>query len=140
MKRLEEKEDFDDVIFTDESTIQLDIHRRKCFRKKGAPRKLKYKHKHPQKVHVWAGISKRGCTHIVIFDGILTATIYADMHVWAGISKRGCTHIVIFDGILTATIYADILTASLLPFIRDKYSDGHRLYQDNDPKHTSRYI
>ena len=28
-------------------------------KKKNAPRKVKYRHKHPQKIHVWAGISKR---------------------------------------------------------------------------------
>ena len=110
-ERLAEQEQFNDVIFTDESTFQLDRHRRKCFRKQGAPRKLKYKHKHPPKVHVWPGISRRGATSIVIFDGTMTATRYGD-----------------------------ILTASLLPFIREKYPQSHRLYQDNDPKHTSRYI
>ena len=110
-ERLDEGEMFDDVIFTDECTVQLDRHRRRSYRKKGSARKLKCKHKHPQKIHVWAGISKRGATQIVIFDGILTAVRYAD-----------------------------ILTSSLLPFIWEVYPAGHRLYQDNDPKHTSRYI
>ena len=45
-----------------------------------------------------------------------------------------------FTGIMTATKYGDILTASLVPFLRKHYPNGHRLYQDNDPKHTSRYI
>ena len=45
-----------------------------------------------------------------------------------------------FDGILTAIRYGDILGASLIPFIQMAYRGGHRLYQDNDPKHTSRYI
>ena len=110
-ERLMEGETFDDVIFTDESTIQLDRHRRKSFRKRGAPRKLKYRHKHPPKLHVWAGISRRGATNIVMFDGIMTATRYGD-----------------------------ILSASLVPFIKEKYPSSHRLYQDNDLKHTSRYI
>ena len=105
------KEKFDDVIFTDESTFQLECHRRKCFRKKKMPRKLKYKHKHPPKIHVWAGISKRGATKIVMFNGIMTATRYSD-----------------------------ILSASLVPFLKGKYPHGHRLYQDNDPKHTSKYV
>ena len=43
--RIKEKEMFDNVIFTDESTIQLQYHRRISFRKK-TPRKLKYRHKH----------------------------------------------------------------------------------------------
>ena len=45
-----------------------------------------------------------------------------------------------FQGIMTATKYGDILSASLVPFVQKTYPDGHRLYQDNDPKHTSRYI
>ena len=39
------EETFDNVIFTDESTILLEYHRR-SFRK-NTPRKLKYRHKHP---------------------------------------------------------------------------------------------
>ena len=57
-----------------------------------------------------------------------------------GISKQGATQLVIFDGIMNATRYGDILKASLVPFIRKNYPESHRLYQDNDPKHTSRYI
>ena len=109
--RISEKEMFHNVIFTDELIIQLECHRRKCFRKKKTPRKLKYKHKHPLKVHVWGEISKQGATHLVIFTGIMNATKYGD-----------------------------ILSASLLPFINEEFLDGHRLYQDNDPKHTSKYI
>ena len=45
-----------------------------------------------------------------------------------------------FQGILTATRYGDILSASLIPFIQETYQEDHRLYQDNNPKHTSRYI
>ena len=110
-KCLEDEEQFGDVIFTDECTVQLECHRRKSFQKKNAPRKLKYRHKHPPKVHVWAGISKRGATCLVMFQGIMTATRYGD-----------------------------ILTASLIPLVHKAYPDGYRLYQDNDPKHTSRYI
>lgn len=33
--------------------------------------------------------------------------------------------------------YIEILRQSLLPFISRKYSDGHCLLQDNDPKHCS---
>ena len=41
------------------------------------------------------------------------------------------------DGIMTATRYGNILKASLVPFVQECY---HRVYQDNDPKHTSKYI
>ena len=58
---------FDNVIFTDECSIQLDTHSRITFRKKGCPRKFKPRAKHPVKVHVWATISKRGPSQILIF-------------------------------------------------------------------------
>ena len=51
---------------------------------------------------------------------------------------KGRTGICIFDGIINAPLYIDILEQTLLPFIREAYPDGHRLMQDNDPKHTSR--
>ena len=108
---LDTGEQFDDVIFTDESTIALERHHKKSYRKKGQPRKMKAIPKHPVKVHVWGGISKKGSTCIVMFTGILTATRYAE-----------------------------ILDADLLPFIQSQYPNHHRLYQDNDPKHTSRYV
>ena len=47
--------------------------------------------------------------------------------------------IVIFMGIMNATIYTDILQSALVPFIEGHYPDGHRFQQDNDPKHTSRW-
>ena len=59
------------------------------------------------------------------------------VHVWAGISHRGCTGICIFDGIMDAVLYVNIIGETLLPFLEDIYPDGHRLMQDNDPKHTS---
>ena len=108
-KMLETNERFDDIVFTDESSIQLETHRRRCYRRKTAPRKLKPKPKHPLKVHVWGGISKRGPTNIVIFTGIMTATRYTQ-----------------------------ILEAGLLPFANE-YPLGFRFQQDNDPKHCARY-
>ncbi len=67
------------MIFTDASTVQLECHRRKCFRKKKTPRKLKYKYKDPPKLNVWGRISKQGATQLVIFDGIMNATRYGDI-------------------------------------------------------------
>ena len=45
-----------------------------------------------------------------------------------------------FTGIMNAEKLGKVLEAGLLPFIRDRYPDGHRLQQDNDPKHASYYI
>ena len=41
---------------------------------------------------------------------------------------------------MDAPKYTKILEASLLPFINECYPRGHRLQQDNDPKHTSRHV
>ena len=87
-----------------------DHHGGLCFRKVGHSRKLQPKPKHPPKVHVWAGISKRGATAIVIFTGTLTSTRYCD-----------------------------ILQNTLVLFVRKVFPNGHRFQQDNDPKHTSNY-
>ena len=91
---MEEKEAFDDVIFTDESIVQLECHWQKYFQKKKTPRKL----------------------------------------------IQGATQLVIFDWIMNANRYGDILKASIVPFINKSYPECHHLYQDNDPKHTSKYI
>ena len=62
------------------------------------------------------------------------------IHIWGGISTRGATKIVMFDGIMNAERLKKILEAGLLPFIEQKFPNSHRLYQDNDPKHASKLI
>jgi len=49
---------FDDVVCTDESTIQLENNRTFSYRKVGSAPKPKPCAKHPFKFMVWAGISK----------------------------------------------------------------------------------
>ena len=100
---------FHDVIWTDETTVQLESHRRHSYRKKGKAAVLKPRAKHPTKVHAWAGISKKGPTPVVIFEGIMNADLCVE-----------------------------ILQTGLLPFIQEELPDSHRFMQDNDPKHTSR--
>lgn len=109
-KMIKKKEKFDDVIFTDESSVMLETHRRRCYRKRGTQRKLKARPKHPVKVHIWGGISKRGATSVVIFTGIMTATRYTK-----------------------------ILDAGLLPFVQEVFPSKHRFQQDNYPKHCAHY-
>ena len=66
--------------------------------------------KHPYKVHVWASISKRGATSILIFTGIMRAEFYVD----------------------------SILRDTLLPFVPQTFPKGYRFQQDNNPKHKSK--
>ena len=103
---------FENVIWSDESTIQLDTHRRFCCRKEGEKPRLKPCAKHPIKVHVWAGISKKGPTPICIFEGKMDAPLYCE-----------------------------ILRKTFLPFLQNKFPEpnSHRFMQDNDPKHCSRH-
>ena len=102
---------FEDVIWSDETTIQLETHKRFCYRKEGEKPRPKPRPKHPVKVHVWAGISRKGPTPICIFEGIMNAPVFIE-----------------------------ILERTLLPFIQQKFPipNSHRFMQDNDPKHTSR--
>ena len=100
---------FDDIIYTDETTVQIETHRRMCSYKKDCKPHYKLKPKHSLKVHVWVGIGQCG--------------------------KAG---LCIFEGEKNAPLFISILRSSLLPFIKDVYTDGHCFVQDNDPKHCSK--
>ena len=47
---------------------------------------------------------------------------------------------VLFVGILNATRLAKIFDAGLVPFVQQVFSTSHRFQQDNDSKHSSKYI
>ncbi|KAK3104734.1 hypothetical protein FSP39_008937 [Pinctada imbricata] len=99
---------FENVIWSDETSVWLEQHATRCYRRRGVLPKRKPKPKYPLKVHVWAGISKKGKTEVCIFKGIMDAKLYVK-----------------------------IIEETLLPFIRNKYPRRHRFMQDNDPKHKS---
>ena len=100
---------FEDVIWTDETSVQLENHRQFCCRKRGEK---------PRYTNLVRNIQ---------------------LSVWAGISWNGLTNICIFDGIMNAEVYTQILTACLVPFLKEVYPSGHPFMQDNDSKHTSRH-
>ena len=70
---------FTNVVWTDETTVQLETHKRFCCRKKGVRPRPKPRAKHPVKVHVWAGIGWHGPTEICIFEGKMDATLYTQI-------------------------------------------------------------
>lgn len=102
-------ERFEDFIWSYETSVQMEAHRRFCCRKGGQKPRYNPRPKQPVKVHVWAGISWNGAT-------------------------KAC----IFDGLMDAEFYCKILDEFLVPFIPNVYPHNHRFMQDNDPKHTSR--
>ena len=78
LKCVEDNKQFDDVIFTDECSVHLEKHAKLCFRRRWEQPKLKGRAKHPFKVHIWAGISKRGATRVLILSGNIDATFYVN--------------------------------------------------------------
>ena len=61
------------------------------------------------------------------------------VHVWGGISKKGRTGICVFEGTMDRFLFTEILDKTLVPFIEAEYPTHHRFMQDNDPKHTSHH-
>ncbi|CAC5356429.1 unnamed protein product [Mytilus coruscus] len=75
---VENNDQFNDMIFTDECTVQLHQNKVYIYRRLDQLRPSLSKLKHPLKVHVWAGISKRGATPILVFDGIMNGQFFTD--------------------------------------------------------------
>lgn len=102
-------EQFEDVVFTEESSIRLHYNKPVAYRKKDAMPPNQCRPKHRLKVHLWGGISKWGPTQMLIFRGIMESEFYTN----------------------------EILKNTLKPFLENVYPDGHRFQQDNYLKHTS---
>lgn len=94
---IETKDLFLNAIFTDECSVEIDHTAKIQFRRRGELPRLIGKPKHPTKVHVWAGISFRGATDIIIFDGIMNSEFYCN----------------------------NLLQHGLLPFARVAFPDGN---------------
>ena len=67
---------FDDVVWTDEFTIQLENNWTFSYRKAGSPPKRKLRAKHLLKVMVWAGISNNGATNICLLGCSVNSAVY----------------------------------------------------------------
>ncbi|CAG2242661.1 unnamed protein product [Mytilus edulis] len=107
---IDENDDFADIIFSDESSIQTFQNKTNYYREKDSAPMVHGKPKHPLKVHVWGAISRRGPSKLTIFEDIMEKEFFTN----------------------------SILRDNLLSYVRVKFPDGHRFQQDNDPKHKSK--
>ena len=82
------RDEFTDVIWTDETTFQLETDRRFCCRKRGHKPRYKPRPKTPTKLHIWAGISYRGSTRICVYDSIMNADLMCRS--WKNVSFHFC--------------------------------------------------
>ena len=102
------RETFDDCIFIDESTIELNKLGRYRWHKNYSNESGKHGvYSHPESVHVLAGISRKGATGIVIFKGKMKA----------------------FD-------FQNLFSLEIMTFINENYPNGHRLIMDS-PTHSA---
>jgi hypothetical protein len=116
-------EQLKDVVWTDETSIQLETHRRFCCRKRGQQARLKPRY--------------NSCNVLLTLYNISVRPKHpVKVHVWAGISWEGTTPCVIFEGKMNASGFIEVLEAGLKPFMANTINNP-RFMQDNDPKHTS---
>ena len=64
-----DSENFVDIIFTDECTVQLHDNKVVIYHLKDEVVPPIPKPKHPLRLHAWGGISRQGTTPLLIFDG-----------------------------------------------------------------------
>lgn len=124
-------ETFDDVIFIDETTIEVAAHSRKKWHNRIAGETGKVgKHSHPLKVY--------SLSNVKLEKFFKNLTLVLKIHLFGGISRKGKIECVAFQGILDSEKFQHLLNISVLPFVKANYPFSHRIYMDNDPKHTSK--
>ena len=88
-------ERYENMVFTNECTVQLECHSWVCFIKQCQYRLLKPRAKHSIKIHVWGGISSCGATNVM------------------------------FSSIMDTLWYQQILEVGLPLFLNECFPDGH---------------
>lgn len=101
--------DWDNVIFTDESSVWV----------------------YPNNVKLWTKADSAPLYQRPKYS--------PKFHVWGGVSSLGTTPLCVFEGNLTSERYTDILETYLLPNAQVFYGNDWILQQDNDPKHTAKH-
>ena len=99
---------FTNIIWTDESMIQLENHRTFSYRKVGEAPRPKAWPKYPLKIMVWGEISRKGATNICLLN---------------------CS--------INSSVYQEVLRTHLLPFLHEHLPNG-QLQQDNTSCHVSK--
>jgi hypothetical protein len=97
------------VVFSDETTLQMFQNTQKVFYKVGTQPPQKLMVKHPYKVHAWGAFSAKGPIALFLFTGIM-------------------------DG----AFYCEILTENLFDNANTVMGRCWIFMQDNDPKHKAR--
>ena len=142
---------FEDVIFTDETTVQLETHRRFCCRKKGEQPRSKPRYDlelctllHKRQtflylntyIHTYIRTYIHKHTHANNIIPVVMSYLLsffrpkhpAKVHVWAGISWHGPTSVCVFEGKMNAPLFVEILEKTLVPFVAMKMPD-HKFMQ-----------
>ncbi|CAG2244240.1 unnamed protein product [Mytilus edulis] len=92
---LRTRETFLNVIFVDESSVEMSADGKIYFYKPTDGMQYiesrRQKPKHAYKVHVWAGISYRGRTHICIFNGIMDSCISDGYRLYQDNDSKHCS-------------------------------------------------
>ena len=104
-------EDFNDYIFIDETTIEMSNLGRYRWHKKISNETGK--------------------------NGIYAHNV--TVHVLAGISRKGATGAVIFNGKMKAFDFQNLFSLTIIPFINQNFPNGHHLIMDNSTPHSAHY-
>jgi transposase len=114
---IDNKTDWDKVLFTDESYFEVGHNKKLLWKRKGdhRPEVLELKIAHPLKIMVWGGISKRFKTGLFIFNNkeTMTAERYLN-RIWK--------------------------TTNLISSLNRQYPDGWILQQDNASSHKAKIV